>query len=59
MSKIAQFESDSSQASEDAALQSYENLQSFVLWWGGGGKFLPPTIQTSVKFCDFEMLNLC
>ena len=44
------------------APQSCQNLQTFV-WWGGGGrpgegKFVPPTIQTSVKCRDFEELYL-
>ena len=37
------------------ALQSCENLQTFV-WWGTS---LCPTIQTSVEFHDFEELYLC
>ena len=32
--------------------QSQGILQTFVLW-GVGGKFVPLTIQTSVRFCDF------
>ena len=41
---------------EDMAQQSREFLQTFV--WGGEGKFANPTIQTSVKYCDFEKLYL-
>ena len=41
-------------ASEDIALQSCENLQTFV-WLGAS---LCPPMQTSVKFRDFEELNL-
>ena len=45
------------------AQQSCENLQMFVLlgWggvgWGGGGGH--NTLQTSVRFRDFEELYLC
>ena len=54
--KIPEFESDRSLlASKDVALQSCENLQTFV-WWGAS---LCPTIQTSVEFHDFEELYLC
>ena len=46
INKIAKFKSDTSLASEGIALQSCENLETFV-WWGGGGwvmdKFVPPT----------------
>ena len=63
ISKIAKSESDTSYASEDIAL-SKDCRRSFV-WWGGeggrggsGDKFVPPTIQTSVKFRDFEKLYL-
>ena len=62
ISKLAQFVSDTSQANEDIVLQSGKNLQTFVWWgWGGGGASLclPPTIQTSLKFGDFEELCLC
>ena len=64
MSKIAKFESDTSLASEDPAPQSRESLQALVLvlWEGeggeGGGARLYATIQTSVKFHDFEELYL-
>ena len=43
--------------SKDKAPQSCENLQMFV-WWGRG-KFVPPNIQMSVKFSDFEEPYLC
>ena len=64
ISEIAKSESDTSYASEDIAL-SKDCRRSFV-WWGGegggggesGDKFVPPTIQTSVKFRDFEKLYL-
>ena len=36
INKIAKFKSDTSLASEGIALQSCENLETFV-WWGGGG----------------------
>ena len=26
---------------------------------GGGGQVCAPTLQTSVKFCDFEEIYLC
>ena len=40
------------------AQQSCENLQMFVLLgWGGGGGH--NTLQTSVRFRDFEELYLC
>ena len=42
------------EASKDLAPQSCENLQTFV-WWR---QVCAPTMQTSVKFCDFEELNL-
>ena len=52
INKIAKFKSDTSLASEGIALQSCENLETFV-WWGGGGgggggvvvvdKFVPAT----------------
>ena len=55
MSKIAKFESDTSLASEDPAPQSRESLQAPVVWEdGGGGARLYGTIQTPVKFRDFE-----
>ena len=44
INKIAKFKSDTSLASEGIALQSCENLETFV-WWGGlgGGQvFAPP-----------------
>ena len=64
ISEIAKSESDTSYASEDIAL-SKDCRRSFV-WWGGeggggggsGDKFVSPTIQTSVKFRDFEKLYL-
>ena len=61
ISKIAKFESDTSYVSDDIAPQSCKNLQMFVWWWGGGMggrgfKFVPSTIQKSVKFCNFEEL---
>ena len=40
------------------ALQSCENVQTFVLWGGGGGQVFTPTKQTSVKFRDSEELYL-
>ena len=40
------------------APQSREFLQTFVWGGGGEGKFASPTIQTSVKYCDFEKLYL-
>ena len=41
------------------ALQSCENLQIFVLLGGGGGRRGGHnTLQTSVKFRDFEELYL-
>ena len=50
MSKIAKFENDRSLASE---------LRKFTDVCLVGGKFvpLPPTIQTSVEFRDFEELD--
>ena len=39
----------------DITSQSGKNLQTFV-WWGG--KFVPLTIQMSVKLRDFEKLYL-
>ena len=58
---MVMFESETSWVSENIALQSCQNLQTFV-WWGagggGGGKFVPPTIQMSVKCRDFEELYL-
>ena len=53
INKIAKFKSDTSLASEGIALQSCENLETFV-WWGGGvgggGQVCAPhpTITTSV-----------
>ena len=45
------FESDTSQAIEDIASQSlYGGVR------GGGGKFVSSTIQTFIKFRDFEGL---
>ena len=41
-------------ASEGIALQSCENLQTFVWWWAR--KCVPLTIQMCVKFHDFEEL---
>ena len=59
ISKTAKFESDKSKMSEVIALQSCENLQTFVWWWGGrGGKFVPHTLQMSVQFCNFEELYI-
>ena len=52
ISKIAKFESDLLKTNEDIASQTRTILQTFV-WWGGGGTNLPPTIQTSVHFCNF------
>ena len=51
------FESDTSQAIEDIASQSCENLRR--LYGGvrvGGGTFVSSTIQTFIKFRDFEGL---
>ena len=60
INKLTKFESDASQACEGKAPQSCEKLQTFVLWRGGGGKFVPPHCgpQTSVKFRDFEEVYL-
>ena len=41
------------------AQQSCENLQMFVLLGGGGGGGGHNTLQTSVRFRDFEELYLC
>ena len=41
---------------KDIDPQSREILQTFV---SKSGKFLPPTIQTSVKFRDFADPHLC
>ena len=54
---IAKFESDLLKTYEDIVPQNCENLQTFVSWGGGGG-FVPPSIQTSVKFLDLEELYL-
>ena len=50
ISKTVKFKSVTSEASENIAPKSCENLQTFVE--------LAPTIQTSVKFRDFEGLYL-
>ena len=54
------FESDTSQAIEDIASQSCENLRRLYGGvrggGGGGGKFVSSTIQTFIKFRDFEGL---
>ena len=52
ISNNAKFESDTSQAIEDIASQSCETLLRLY----GGGKFVPFTIQTSIKFRDFKGL---
>ena len=66
INKIAKFKSDTSLASEGIALQSCENLETFV-WWGGGGGCgggqvcaRHPTIKTSVKFqqITFKLGNI-
>ena len=59
-SNNAKFESDTSQAIEDIASQSCGNLRRLyggVRGGGGGGKFVSSTIQTSIKFRDFEGLH--
>ena len=59
ISSNAKFESDTSQAIEDIASQSRREFTTFV--WGRGvgvGRFVPSTIQTSVKFRVFEGLYL-
>ena len=58
ISNNAKFESDTSQAIEDIASQSCENLRRLYGGGrgGGGGKFVPSTIQTSIKFRDFKGL---
>ena len=33
--------------------------QAKILFTDGGGKFVPPAIQASVNFRDFEELYLC
>ena len=52
------FGSDTSQAIEDIASQSCENLRRLYggVRGGGGGKFVSSTIQTFIKFRDFEGL---
>ena len=49
-----------SKQSEDIAQQSREILQRFVCLGargtGGGGEFVPVTIQMSVNFCKFARL---
>ena len=52
MRKIAKFESDLLRTYEDIAPQNCENLQTFVC------KFVPLSIQTSVKFLDLDCENL-
>ena len=59
INKIAKFESDLLKTNEDIASYSREILQTFVWVGGEGGTNLPPTIQTSVKFSDFEELYVC
>ena len=57
-SNNAKFESDTSQAIEDIASQSCGNLRRLYGGVrGGGGKFVSSTIQTSIKFRDFEGLH--
>ena len=51
INETATFESD---ASEDIAQQSCENLQTFV-WWEGVGQFVPPTHHT--KVCKMSRLQ--
>jgi len=53
MSKIAKFESDKLKTNEDIAPQSRKTLLTFT--WH---KFVPPTIQISIKFHDFVKLYL-
>ena len=59
ISNNAKFESDTSQAIEDIASQSCGNLRRLYggVRGGGGGKFVSSTIQTSIKFRDFEGLH--
>ena len=52
MRKIAKFESDLLRTYEDIAPQNCENLQTLVC------KFVPLSIQTSVKFLDLDCENL-
>ena len=49
MSKLANFESDMSETNEDIAPQSREIFIDVCMVEGTN---LPPTIQTSIKFCD-------
>ena len=53
ISKMDTFEGDILQNSENMVLQSREITDVCML----GGKFVPPSIQTSVKFCDFAVLQ--
>ena len=50
INKLAEFESDMSETSEDIAPKSREILQTFA-WCRGTN--LPLTIQTSIRFGDF------
>ena len=64
ISSNAKFESDTSQAIEHIASKSRRKLKIYDVcmgykWGGGGGgRFVPATIKTSVKFRVFEGLYL-
>ena len=62
ISSNAKFESDTSQAIEHIASKSRRKLKIYDVCMGykggGGGRFVPSTIQTSVKFRVFEGLYL-
>ena len=54
ISKIAVFESDTCKACRDSSASCEKFTEICIV----GGKFGPPTIQISVKFCNLEELYL-